>query len=115
MNNHKIAIIIPSTVNANEGAPSEIVAKWIKVSKVKFAKFFGGFTAHHAKGGWVSDEHGLIEEDVTVVVSFTNDDGLIHLDAIREFASDLASEMGQEAIAIEVDNSMEFVASMAYA
>lgn len=115
MNNHKIAIIIPSTINANAEAPAEIVAKWIRVSKVKFAKFFGGFTSHHAKGGWVSDEFGLIEEDVTVVTSFTNEEGLIHMEAVRDFAAELATEMGQEAIAIEIDNSMEFVASMAFA
>ncbi len=112
---HRIAVIVPSTVNGNEAAPNEVVAKWSKAAKVKFARLFGGFTAHKAVGGWVSAEHGLIEEPVTVVASFTDDDGLIFLDDVKEFAARMADEMGQEAVSVEVDHQLEFVSPLAVA
>lgn len=112
---HRIAVIIPSTVNANDSAPNDVIAKWIRAAKMKFARLFGGFTAHRAVGGWVSPEHGLIEENVTVVASFTDDDGLTFLDDVKEFAARMAEEMGQEAVSVEVDHALEFVSPLAVA
>lgn len=109
MLHHKIAIIIPSTVNGNEPAPRQLVNQWLKAAKLKFANLFGGFTSHVANGGWVSDQHGLIEESVTVVSSFTNEDGLRFLDDVKEFAARMAESMGQEAISVEVDHTLEFI------
>ena len=109
---HKVAIVIPSTVNVSESASPEIVRHWVQAAKVKFARLFGGFTSHKACGGWVSQEHGLIEEAVTVVASFTDDDGLGFVEAIREFAAELAEAMGQEAVAVEVDHRLEFVSAL---
>ena len=109
MNNHKIALIVPSTVNANEAASTEIVSKWLKCAKVQFAQLFGGFTSHSAVGGWLSPEHGLIEEAVTVVASFTDDHGLNRLEAVKVFASKMARALSQEAVAVEVDHRLEFI------
>ena len=112
---HRIAVIVPSTVNANESASHEVIAKWIKAAKVKFARLFGGFTAHKAVGGWVSQEHGLIEENVTVVTSYTDDDGLGFVEAVKEFAAQMAEALGQEAVSVEVDHQLEFVSPLAVA
>lgn len=112
---HKVAIIIPSTINASESANHEIVLQWLQAAKIKFARLFGGFTAHKACGGWVSQEHGLIEEKVTVVSSFTDDDGLSFLDEVRDFAARMAEAMGQEAVSVEVDHRLEFVTPLAVA
>lgn len=107
--NHKIAVIIPSTINGNEKAPRDLVAKWVRTAKVLFAKFFGGYTSHLATGGWVSEEHGLIEEEVTVVASFTDDDGMELIESVREFAAEIAEAMYQEAVALEIDHRLELV------
>jgi len=107
--NHKIAVIIPSTMNAQEAAPTEIVSKWIKCAKKQFAELFGGFTSHNVEGGWLSPEHGLIEENVTVVSSFTDDHGLNRLNEVKLFASKMGRALGQEAVAVEVDHSLQFV------
>lgn len=107
--NHKIAVIIPSTVNANEAASPETVRKWVKCAKTQFAQLFGGFTSHNAVGGWLSPEHGLIEENVTVVSSFTNDHGLNRLGEVKAFASKMARALSQEVVAVEVDHSLHFV------
>jgi hypothetical protein len=107
--NHKIAVIIPSTTNAHEAAPTEIVNKWVKCAKKQFAQLFGGFTSHNAVGGWLSPEHGLIEENVTVVSSFTDDRGLNRLGEVKAFASKMGRALSQEAVAVEVDHSLQFV------
>jgi hypothetical protein len=106
---HRIAIFVPSTINGSEPAPRQLLNQWLKAAKLKFANLFGGFTSHNACGGWVSAQHGLIEEHVTVVSAFTDDDGLNFVADVKEFAACMAEAMGQEAISIEVDHSLEFV------
>lgn len=85
MLNHRVAIFIPSTINGNEPAPAELIARWVNSAKLKFAELFGGFNAHRAVGGWVSPVHGLIEEPVTVITAYTDDDGLDRLGEVEEF------------------------------
>lgn len=111
MNNHKIGIVIPSTVNVNETASLETVGIWIKSAKVQFAEIFGGFTSYNAVGGWMSAQ-GLVEEPVTVVASFTNDDGLNRLNEVKAFAAQMGRALSQEAVAVEVDHRLEFVMPM---
>ena len=112
---HRVAIIVPSTVAASQAASKELVRQWVTSAKTKFARLFGGFTSHNACGGWVSEQHGLIEEPVTVVASFTDDDGLEFIDKVKEFAAQMALAMGQEAVSVEVDNALEFVSPLAAA
>ena len=106
--NHKIGIVIPSTINVNEAASPEIVNKWVKCAKVHFAELFGGFTSHSAVGGWMSAQ-GLVEEPVTVVASFTDDHGLNRLGEVKAFAAKLGRALSQEAVAVEVNHRLEFV------
>jgi hypothetical protein len=115
MLNHRIAIFIPSTVNGNEPAPADLIARWVKTAKLKFAELFGGFTAHKAIGGWMSPIHGLIEEPVTVVASHTDDDGLDRLGEVEEFAAAVAEALGQEAVTVEIDNRLQFIEALATA
>ena len=109
MNNHKIGLVIPSTINVDQMAPTEIVNKWVRCAKTRFAELFGGYTSHSAIGGWLSHEHGLIEENVTVVSSFTDANGLKRLSEVKAFAAKLGRALGQEAVALEVDHSLQFV------
>ncbi len=110
MLNRRIAVYVPSTVKGNVPAPAELVAKWVKAAKVKLATLFGGFTATPGVGGWVSAEHGLIEEAVTIVAAHTDDNGIRqHSEAVREFALTLAVALEQEAVSVQIDNSLEFV------
>lgn len=115
MKNHKIAVIIPSTTNVNESASTETINQWIKSAKTRFAQLFGGFTSYSAVGGWMSPEHGLVEENVTVVSSFTDEIGLSRLADVMAFASSMAKALSQEAVAVEVDHRMEFVSPLAMA
>ena len=110
MLNHKIAIYVPSTKNGNQPAP-ELASIWRAKAQEKFAKLFGGFTEYAAKGGWWSDDHGLIQEDIAVVVAFAGD--LKKVYEVREFAILLQQAMGQECVSLEVDNTLEFVSAQA--
>jgi hypothetical protein len=115
MLNHRISIYIPSTTHGNRPAPTDLIAEWVKSAKTTFADLFGGFTAYRAVGGWMSPVHGLIEEPVTVVASHTDDDGLDRLGEVEEFAAQVAEALGQEAVTLEVDNSIQFVGALAAA
>jgi hypothetical protein len=106
---HKIALVIPSTQNVHEAASAETVARWLRTVKTRFAQWFGGFTAHSAVGGWVSPVHGLVEEPVTVVSSYTTQSGLTCLAEVKALASQMAEALAQEAVAVEVDHCLQFV------
>lgn len=115
MLNHRISLYIPSTINGNEPAPADLIARWVKSAKLKFSELFGGFTSYKAVGGWMSPIHGLIEEPVTVVASHTDDDGLDRLGEVEEFAAAVAEALGQEAVTLEIDNSLQFIGALAAA
>lgn len=109
MLNVKVAVYVPSTVKGNQPAPPALIAKWVRESKVRLANLFGGFTSYHAEGGWYSPEHGLIEESVTVVQAYTDTEGLTKVPQVRELAKEIASEMEQEAVSVEVNGELHFV------
>lgn len=106
---HKIAIYVPSTVNGNNPAPADQIDKWVRASKIKLANLFGGFTSYVAQGGWFSAEHGLVEESIIVVLAYTDDEGLTKLDKVNELAKEIANDMGQEAVSVEVDGTLNFI------
>jgi hypothetical protein len=106
---HKIAIYIPSTIHGNLPAPSALVSKRVTQAKMKFAKLFGGFTAYKAQGGWVSPVQGLVEEDVMIVQAFSNDAGLASVPAVKALAQEIAREMTQESVSVEVDGTLYFI------
>jgi hypothetical protein len=108
MLSHKVAVYIPST-QGNVPAPAELVNKMIEQAKRLLSGLFGGFTAYKAQGGWVSPTQGLVEEDVTIVQAFTDKAGLSHVPAVKALASQIANDMGQEAVSVEVDNTLHFI------
>lgn len=112
MLNRRIAVYIPSTVKGNILADQSKVDVWIKAAKVKLAKLFGGFTATKGEGGWFSPVHGLIEEPVTIVAAHTDDNGInAHAQDVREFALQVCLALEQEAVSVQIDNSLEFISA----
>lgn len=107
---HHVEVYVPGTVNANQPAPAEFHKQQLTHVKTQLAKMFGGFTAVPAHGGWHSEQHGLIEEPVTVVrAHMSPEQRKQHLPAVFDLARQLARTMGQEAIAVNVDGTMHFV------
>lgn len=112
---HKVAIYVPSTVKGNKPAPAALIKKWLGKVKRALAQHFGGFTAYKAQGGWVSAGGALIEENVVIVQAFTDEAGLSNVPAIKALAAELAADMEQEAVSVEVDGTLHFVSAPALA
>ena len=107
--NHKICIYVPSTYEGNKPA-KRMQKKAVKKAAVRFSRLFGGATATPAKGFWFSSEKGLIPEAQTLVYSYcTEADKTAHLESVKTFAKALCKWMKQEAVTVEVDNTMQFV------
>lgn len=57
----------------------------------------------------MSDEHGPVEEPVTIIHSFTDK---VHPEAeaaVRKLAGDIATDMGQEQVSTEMHGGLHFV------
>jgi len=111
MLNKKVAIYIPSTTNHNVTASAEQIGKWTQSAKILLANLFGGFTATTGQGGYVSQKHGLIEESVTIVASFTDENGLTKMPEIRALARQIANDMKQEAVSVEFAGTLELISA----
>jgi len=65
---------------------------------------FGGATSKPASGVWRSEMAGLVGETVYLVETYaTEADLMTHLDAVVAYIKQLKHELGQEAMALEVD------------
>ena len=104
MLNHLIKITVPSTSNVSN--PDQALAtKWVDAALTMLATLFGGATALPGVGSYMADNGQLIKENVTVVYSYTNDDGMRNSrNKVIEFALNMGKAMGQECIMVEIDN-----------
>lgn len=59
--------------------------------------------------------HGLVEEPVPVVASHTDNAGLDRLGKVEDLAATVAEALGQKAVTLEIDNSLQFVGALAAA
>jgi len=111
---HHIDLFVPHTFNATVPADSSWElrkrhADILRRVKTHMAKHFGGFTSVPAVGGWHSDEHGLIEEPITIVGGAHDDSTAHHVPSVFEPAKRVAREMGQEAVAVRHNGVMHFI------
>lgn len=103
----RIAIYVPGTVNAVEAANNEA---YVKETIKKLSLLFGGATATEARGGWYSQDHGVILEPVTIVYSFCKQTDLeTHLTEVINICLNLKDELKQEAITLEINGEAAFI------
>lgn len=100
----EISIYLPSTVDVDKQDIKKVfeVQKYIKT---QLAKRYGGFSAYPIQGGWVSDEHGLVEENVLKVSAkvFEYDEWPNEVSFMQELAQYVKEELSQECVLIEYD------------
>ena len=107
--NHKICIYIPSTFDGNKPAKRMQKKATAKACK-RFSLMFGGSTTTKAVGYWFSSEKGLIPEAQNLVYSYcTEADKNAHLESVKTFAKAVCRWMKQEAVSIEIDNTLQFI------
>ena len=74
------------------------------------SELFGGATSTPALGYWMSPAAGLVAEATTVVFAYAADAALQeHVGRVVELCEELKREMGQEAIALEINGEMYFI------
>lgn len=101
---HQIAAFIPTTVGVDRPADTSAT---VQQTLAFFTARFGGATAARAQGAWHSASAGIVSEEVHLVTSHTTQDALgRHLDEVIEHMKRLKVELGQEAMAIEVDRRL---------
>jgi hypothetical protein len=111
---HSVSITVPSTVGVNQPAPADLVAEYQEKAMRLLAVCFGAFTALEGKGGYVSDDFGLVVEPVMVVsASCTAAKLEAGLPKVRALAVEMAERMTQECVAVMVDGKMELISAAA--
>jgi len=110
-----VKIYVPSTSNVNQANP-EAAAKFTDKVLTALAGMFGGATAQPAVGAWVSPVHGLVKENINIVYAYaTPADMEANRAAVIALASNLASEMSQEAVSLELNGALYFIQAEAEA
>lgn len=106
---HRISIFVPSTFECNKPA-KRMQARETKRAAKYLCSYFGGCTAQRAEGYWVSDTKGLIKEAQNIVFSAcTEADKETHTAKVLAYAKRLARRMKQEAITVQLDDTLIFV------
>ena len=93
---HKVSCYIPATNDVNKAADN---TREVESCAKLLSELFGGATIIPARGAWVSDEHGLVLDDI-------NDE---NLDKICTFMDNIRESMKQECVSLEVDNRLYFL------
>lgn len=103
----KVAIYVPSTNNAVESCDNSMM---VKLVLSELSELFGGATATDAIGGWMSTEHGLITERVTIVYSFCKSEQFAeNIERILDLCEAIKTEMNQEAVTLEYNGQVKFI------
>jgi hypothetical protein len=104
---HKFSIYVPSTIDINKTTDN---TEKVKQTLSFLSGLFGGATAQKSSGAWVSDSAGLVVEDVTICLAYCSlIDRFRHLKEVKQYAKALRDEMKQDAISLEIDNTLQFI------
>jgi hypothetical protein len=106
----KVAITLPGT---DHGKPVEdsVIANLVNLTMRMLSRWFGGCTALEAKGAWVSESSGqLVAEPVVIVYSYCDDEALAkHRKDVEGWAAQVATQLGQECVAVEWPEGLDFI------
>ena len=103
----KFSVYVPSTTDAVDNCDNTEMVKYVLT---ELSKLFGGATASRNTGGWVSDEHGLILEPVTIVYAYcTSEQAVEHFEKVYAICERIKREMNQEAVTLEYNGQVKFV------
>jgi len=113
MLDHKVTIYVPSTHSVRETAHT-LQAVFTDAALARLAGWFGGASVTTATGAWVAADGRLVKEAINLVWAFTDAEGLAaHTHGVLGLAREIAREMTQEAVAVEIDGSLQFVSPVA--
>lgn len=106
----EMVVYVPSTEKANQTIGKRDFSKRVDEVQEFLAKTFGGFSANNVEGGYVSDEKGLIQEDVVKVTAFAQvQDFEKKFDELINKIKYWAGEWGQESIGFEFEGDLYYI------
>ena len=107
MLNRRVVIYVPSKIGNVIHADKQ--KEWKRACMLRFAELFGGATAQVAEGAYKADDGSLIVEDVVLVFAMTDRDSEVrHHAAVLALAQEMATDMRQECVSVEIDGGMIF-------
>lgn len=102
-----VKIYVPSTISISQFFDS---SEWVDKALNLLSVEFGGATSSKALGAWTSQNGELIKENVTIAFAYTSQDKLeSKIESIYDFCLDMKKELGQEAIALEINNELYLI------
>ena len=103
----KITVYVPATNGVDKAADN---TEQVRATAALLSQLFGGATSTPALGYWLSPAAGLVAENTTVVFAYAADKDLqAHVGEVVEHCETLKADMGQEAIALEINGEMYFI------
>lgn len=106
---HRVAVYVPGTCNVNRPA-SQLQQQWTDIMLESFSTLFGGGTAVHVHGCYVSASGVPIQEPVNLVFAYCDSAAYASgATAVIDLARSMCRDMGQECVAIEADGVLYFV------
>ena len=109
MLSHKVSLYVPSTQNVGKPLPAGKHEELVSEVKRQFGTAFGGATAVAAEGGYPASNGDWIEEHITIVYSFHNLETVDALAIVIPIAQTIKYRYGQESIAIETEQGIDFI------
>ena len=106
----ELVVYVPSTTTADRKISDEEFEHRIDYVETYLSDLFGGYSATEVEGGYVSDEKGLIQEDVMKVTAFGQVDNFE--DKFNQLLHQVkmwCEEWGQESIGFEFEGDLFYI------
>lgn len=103
---NRVGLYVPSTQAGSLPLKRDTAEMFVNRSIRFLSEHFGGATAISAKGGWIDRSGHLVTEEVTLVYAFAGSLTSADLEQIKAYALELKADMGQEAIAVEINDML---------
>lgn len=106
----EMAVYVPSTEKANQVISKRDFHNRIEEVQKYLSNLVGGFSATNIEGGYMSEEKGLVQEDVVKVTAFSGRDNFEQkLKQLVEKISDWAKDWSQESIGFEFEGDLFYI------
>jgi hypothetical protein len=105
----KVVFYVPSTKNVGDKLTKSERRALVNRIETAFARAFGGSTSTTGIGSWITENGRLVRESVTLVASYHGLETSDALAIVIPLAQSIKAKYGQEAIAIETEQGIEFI------
>src|SRR5581483_10170879 len=105
---HYFCLYVP-TANGGVVIDRDLHEQVVREVTEQFAGLFGGATVTQGQGAWLNASGTLVLEPVTLVESFTDEDGYAYAGQVHDVAAAIAGRMGQVSVALEDCGRLFFV------